>query len=176
MPRNHFKKCNKEIPSFSRDLLFGKRSEDRFEVFMEKQLGLKLKKTPPHCFYDFTFGENVLIELKTRRVNRKRYPSTIVGYDKIQRFEKLNEANNGCFRFFLVFHFKDSIYFKEHLPNYQYSVSNWVRKKRIGYDDKSKDYAFIPTDDLLPIEKLPAMIANEKKIENRIKVINNLVL
>ncbi len=167
-------KNKKIISTFSKDMKFGELAENRFMSIMNKKFGITLQKTHTHCFYDFILDETILIELKRRRVNKNRYPSTIVGYDKIKRFERLNKKNNGKFRFFIVFHFKDSIYFKEHDYNYKYSVSKWVRQKRLGYDDKPKDYAFIDIKDLQPIDQFMKVIDVKKQPKNQILVVNNI--
>lgn len=167
----------KSIPSFKKDMRFGARSEKEFAQIMKRRFNLNLIKTRGNCFYDYTLNGNILIELKSRRVTRARYDSTIIGLNKIQSFDRMNRHQGGNYRLFMVFHFTDSICFQEHVAGDRYSISEWKRNPRTGIEDKVKPYVFLPTRGLRPIRDLPKMIKPKpKKPRNKFKVINNLSL
>ena len=127
----------------TKDLEFGLSNEeilfDKLKVFDNT-----IKKTNKMCFCDYE-GENTLIELKTRRNTKDKYPTTMIGLNKITKFLKSNKKG------YCVFNFTDGIYY--------YEVDNETLKKcntgRGGRNDRGraeyKDYCFIPIELLNPI-------------------------
>ena len=87
------------------DMTFGKQSEESSIKTISKFLGFKLKHTKSNTAkFDFKNRRHkVFVELKTRRHNSSRYPTHMVGYNKIKfAFEILDSYGiiaYICFRF-----------------------------------------------------------------------------
>jgi hypothetical protein len=101
----------------------GKMNEGFFKSIIEKDIKASLKTNSEFDLFDFE-NENYKIELKTREVERFKYPTTIVGYDKIVKgLEYLEQNKNIVF----YFGFKKDGLFKFNLTkdNYKdFKISN----------------------------------------------------
>ena len=94
----------------------GKVNEEFYKPIIEKDIKEQLKNINTFNFFDF---ENLQfkIELKTREVERFKYKTTIVGYDKIEKgLEYIQEG----LRVIFYFGFKESGLFKFELNNENY--------------------------------------------------------
>ena len=92
--------------------------------------------------FDFK-GDNKFIELKSRRNNYKKYPTTMVGLNKFEKASKLMEE------VYFMFSFDDGLYY------YKYEKADQFEIKQGGRFDRGareiKDYVFIPVENLLKI-------------------------
>ena len=94
----------------------GKMNEDFYKPIIEKDIKEQLKNNNTFNLFDF---ENLQfkIELKTREVERFKYKTTIVGYDKIEKgLEYIQEG----LRVIFYFGFKESGLFKFELNDENY--------------------------------------------------------
>lgn len=127
-----------------RDYAFGISMEDIQKPELEKHFGCKLEKTQNQFSrYDFyNQNERLYIELKNRRIQKDTYPSTMVGYDKIEYALKHNLEDN----FWFVFGFADGSLWK-----WRYNIDD-INISRGGRCDRGrneyKTYAFIRCDKL----------------------------
>jgi hypothetical protein len=89
------------------DLKFGDNKELKLLPLLNKYYKLDLKKT--QTFYEFDYidyDKGVLIELKSRRNTRDKYPDTMVGYNKIKKgMIKLTQG----YKIYFVFGFTDYV-------------------------------------------------------------------
>lgn len=93
------------------------------------------------------YSDMYLYELKTRNNRLNTFPTTIVGFNKINYADKVNKP------LIIIFSFTDGDYYYKH---YKYNkssiiVDKFVRNKRCDFVDKKADYAFIPVKDLRPL-------------------------
>ena len=65
----------------SQDILFGKQNEDVIFNHIESKF-TGLKRTSKYSLFDFE-ANNLKIELKSRKFNHDKYPTTMIGYNKI---------------------------------------------------------------------------------------------
>ena len=87
--------------------------------------------------YDYTDGINYY-ELKSRRCNYNKFPTTIIGQDKI--------LNNSIF----IFNFQDGMYYiKYDKEVFKKFNVNYFNREREGVYDKRKPYIFIPIKELI---------------------------
>lgn len=97
--------------------------------------------------FDWKWKE-VLVELKTRKVNKDEYPDTMIGLNKlIEAYKRYDEA--WIYTLF-VFQFKDWIYWVNPffvLPRFDHLKWRW---DRWGFD-KVKGYIYYPTEELKPL-------------------------
>lgn len=90
----------------SNDICFGGKKEIEYKTILENCYDCSLVKTTnKYAPYDF-YGDNVFIELKSRRIRHTQYPTTVIGYNKLMTAQK--NAEKGQFHF--VFGFTDGIY------------------------------------------------------------------
>lgn len=95
--------------------------------------------------YDFKDNENNYYELKSRRNVYNKYPSTIIGFNKIEYALKNTENN-----YYFIFHFLDGTYYYKYNEN-----DNQCFIKEGGRNDRGKkeykNYYYIPITKLKPI-------------------------
>jgi hypothetical protein len=132
------------MDKFKIDEDFGKEQENKAEEYIQtyfKQTTLiKLSK-----FNKFDFeGDTALFEVKTRRNNYNKYPSTMIGYNKIL-------ACNKCEKdVYFIFQYLDGNYY------YKYSNDESFEIKKGGRFDRGRPesnyYCFIPIEKLIKID------------------------
>ena len=82
----------------------GKMNEEFYKPIIEKDIKEQLKNNNTFNLFDFE-NDTFKIELKTREVERLKYKTTIVGYDKIEKgLEYIEEG----LRVIFYFGFKES--------------------------------------------------------------------
>ena len=88
-------------------------------------------------------GDNKYIELKSRNNSYNKYPTTMIGYNKIKKALELNED------VYFIFNFTDGIYY------YKFDRDKELEIKQAGRRDRGrpeiKDYYFIPIEILQKI-------------------------
>ena len=133
----------------NRDLNFGLESEkEKVEIIKEK-FGQGLKKVKDNYFvFDFAC-ENCYVELKTRKCELNKYPSTMIGMNKIDYASHTNRP------VYFVFAFTDGMYYwkynKEDFENGNVIINKGGRCDR-GINE-IKDYAYIKNDILIDLGK-----------------------
>jgi hypothetical protein len=131
---------------------FGKEHEEKFAETFKAKFDKNLEKTKKrYSLFDFT-SEDTYLELKSRRCGSATYKDTMVGKNKFDFAEKLeNKSVYFCFSFTDgLFYWK---YDKEQLA--------LITFKKGGFRNPSgrweiKDYAFIPINLLVNINTTDA--------------------
>jgi len=133
-------------------MYYNKLNKDlEFGCNKEKELLQKLKTLDPDilftkkfCCYDYE-SDNTIIELKSRRNKYNKYPTTMIGNNKIKNFLSLDKD------VYLVFSFTDGIYYVK-------CDDELIKKCDIckgGRYDRGrpevKEYCYIPINLLNPI-------------------------
>jgi len=94
----------------------GKINEEFYKPIIEKDIKDKLNSNNQFNLFDFE-NLNFKVELKTREVEKTKYPTTIVGYDKIEKgLEFIKEGK----RIIFFFGFKLSGLYKFELTDENY--------------------------------------------------------
>jgi hypothetical protein len=94
----------------------GKLNEEFYKPIIENDIKDKLNSNNEYNLFDFE-NDNYKIELKCREVERMKYKTTIVGYDKIEKgLEFINEEKRVIF----YFGFKSSGLYKFELTDENY--------------------------------------------------------
>ena len=136
------------------DLSFGKDNEIRVKQRLERLFG-PLQGTEPTDEFDFK-NDGFYIELKTRRITKNKYPTTMVGENKVI---KGFEHQVAGFRVFFVFDFVDCMCIWE-LNRDEYHVKHGGRWDRGTPEIKS--YCYIPTKYLLEVKEDADKITAER--------------
>jgi len=129
--------------NISKDYKFGIDKENLLLETLKEKFGNDLEKsTSKTSYYDYS-NKDILVELKSRRNNYQKYPTTMIGENKIKYF--LSQTDKTCYT---VFSFTDGIYYckidKELLKHCK--VKKGGRCDRGSYE--IKDYRFIPIEQL----------------------------
>ena len=114
--------------TFYGDYSFGEEQEQRLLPILNEYFDLQLELTQQQDRFDYIDTNNkVLIELKSRRVNKNQYSTTIVPEKKyLCGVEKSSQG----WRVIYVFNFIDCISYIEPDPNKNYVVRKQGRKDR----------------------------------------------
>jgi hypothetical protein len=130
-----------------KDAEFGKRTEAKVRPLLNEFYDLKLVKgDEDNCVLDFVDREKkVFMELKGRRIEHNKHPTTQIGYNKV--VEGKRRILDG-YQVFFIFSFTDYICaFELELRNIP---QNWVKDASRG-KERPKPHAFIPISKLKKI-------------------------
>jgi hypothetical protein len=138
--------CNK----YENDLILGTTAEDEvFQILKAKYDDIQ-KTGSKYSIFDFQSKDNkVKVEVKSRRNVHNKYPTTMIGYNKIKK------CNNPNTTYLFIFKFTDKIMYIK----YDYEVFKGFDIKDGGRWDRKKygevaSYLYIPIEFLTPIECL----------------------
>ena len=129
------------------EIALGKSKENElFEEIKDFFKDDKLEKTKDrYNHFDFISDKNV-IELKSRRNTKNKYPTTIIGLDKVEKgIEYIQEGKDVYF----IFNFTDEICYFKLNKDYDYKVIQITRYDR----NQNKLHIEIPIEDLLSLRK-----------------------
>jgi hypothetical protein len=132
------------------DLEFGEKNEDYYKIVIEKYFNCPLEKTNKTAIFDFVNKEKkISIEMKSRNNNKDKYPTTMIGYNKI--IESVKKINEGWTIYF-VFKFTDCIAFYK----FEEDNTDWhsIGGRRDRFKNEFKEYYFIPVSELKTITEL----------------------
>ena len=129
----------------SQDILFGKQNEDVIFNHIESKF-TGLKRTSKYSLFDFE-TTNLKIELKSRKFNHDKYPTTMIGYNKILECER--DPNQ---KYLFIFKFLDKTLYCE----YDKDIFLNFDVNQNGRNDRGKaeisTYLYIPIDYLQILE------------------------
>tara|TARA_R100000541_G_scaffold11969_5_gene20249 strand:+ start:8515 stop:8952 length:438 start_codon:yes stop_codon:yes gene_type:complete len=136
---------------YNRDYDFGIAKEKQIQPELQEFFKVNLEKTKGrYNLFDF-IGENVYMELKSRKNKKEQYPTTIIGMNKINKANELIKEGN---KVFFIFNFTNSLDF------WEYKDCNSIvdyNKRIISRNDrpnhKGSEYLEIPIEDLLNISE-----------------------
>lgn len=125
------------------DIQFGLQAEtDLYETLKEKFDSDLVRSTNKYDRFDF-YSKSCKIELKSRNNYKNKYPTTMIGANKIA--ECLSDPNRD---YYFVFKFIDGIYFwKFDKTEYDSFYKGQGGRSDRGYYERNP-YLFIPVDSL----------------------------
>ena len=131
------------MSKFLKDLKFGLNKEMQLLPILKEYLKDEtIYKLENSNVFDFK-GDNKFIELKSRNNNYDKYPTTMIGINKVLRASSLNE------NVYFFFWFVDGLYYWLYDKDYEFEI------KRGGRFDRGRpelnDYAYIPIDMLIKV-------------------------
>lgn len=95
------------MPEYSIDISYGLANEEEVMPLLETHFNTALvKSSNKYCKYDFK-GEGIKIELKSRRFNYSKYPTTFINSSKLDYVKTLGDDT----LFYFVFKYTDGIYY-----------------------------------------------------------------
>jgi hypothetical protein len=136
-----------EVPKkFKLKGLIGDEAEEAVKPIIESYFNVKLKKTDTYHIFDFIDEAKVYYELKARLNKYNRYPTTMVGANKINVLRSVNKIG------YFIFLFTDGLYY------YKYDKDNKdpLIFEEGGRKDRGKEelklYCYIPIELLIRID------------------------
>jgi hypothetical protein len=131
------------MSKFLKDLQFGLNKEMQLLPVLKDYLkDNTLYKLENSNVFDFK-GDNKYIELKSRNNNYDKYPSTMIGMNKIHKASTLTE------NVYFFFNFVDGLYYWLYNKDYELEI------KRSGRWDRGraeiKNYCYIPIELLIKV-------------------------
>jgi len=128
---------------FKKDYSFGVQKEVELLPILRKFFSDEtIIQLDRHNIFDYK-GDNKYIELKSRNNSYNKYPTTMIGYNKIKKALEVDEE------VYFVFNFTDGVYY------YQFDRDKELEIKQAGRNDRGrpeiKDYYFIPIEILKEI-------------------------
>jgi hypothetical protein len=132
------------------ELQWGLKQERIVKPKLEIYFKMPLKKTGDKDVFDFINEENkVLIELKSRRNKKHKYPTTMIGNNKWEKsIEKLDEG----WTIYYVFNFVDKLCHYKFLKENINKVKKGVGGRCDRGQNEFKYYRYIPITHLENIE------------------------
>jgi len=76
------------MPTFKEDYSFGVDQEKKTLGLIEKHLSVKLFARGGYATMDFDDGKNLYVELKSRKIRHDKFPTTLIGANKVQFAEQ----------------------------------------------------------------------------------------
>jgi hypothetical protein len=131
------------MKSYSTDYNKGCNDEIIVLPIITKFFNRDIKKTE-NRYSKFDFEDNEFkYEMKSRNNKYNTFPTTLIPADKLV-----------CKNIIFLFKFFDGLYYIEYDEDTfkNFEKSQYCRNKRYGYNDKPKDYIFIPIECLKKIE------------------------
>lgn len=130
--------------------------EEEVKVILQKYFNVNLYKLSQFHEFDFKDNYGIYYEVKSRNNNHDKYPTTMIGYNKVQFANKLDEP------VYFIFNFLDGVYYYEYEP----SKLNELEIKIGGRCDRGieeyKKYCYIGIDKLIKID-----LNNQPPSQNR---------
>jgi hypothetical protein len=142
-PKKQYTECLKK------DLEWGLQKEKEVKKHLEKYWRCELIETSKMHPLDFvSIYKRCWFEHKGRKNTKEKYPTTMIGYNKV--LAGLKEIEKG-YEVFFVFSFTDRLCY------YQLKEvkEDWIKKNTLGRRDRGKieinDYYYIPIDELTDV-------------------------
>jgi hypothetical protein len=136
--------------SFKNDYNFGLQAEDSVMSRMAAHFDTELTKTDQFNPFDFK-SSKMCIELKTRRNAKDKYPTTMVGANKV----RIAEEDTSGKRYLFAFNFTDGLYYVE----YDRELFSGFEIKQGGRFDRGRpelnEYCYIPVSCLKLMSENP---------------------
>lgn len=123
------------------DMKLGFESENKCKIYIEDITG-SLNKTDMFDVFDY-YNDEYLVELKTRRNEYNKYPTTMIGLNKIIEARKELKKCIFCFKF------TDGLYYHIFDKNIDYEIKKGGRSDRGCFE--IKDYVYININQLIKI-------------------------
>jgi len=131
------------------DVIAGHKNELMMKPIIEEFFGVKLYQTDAYHPFDFRDENKIFYEVKTRNVKHDKYPTTMVGQNKIE------VANLSDRDVYFIFGFTDGNFYFKYNRNVNSGLSVSVGGRNDRGRDEYKPYVWIPIEKLIRIPQEP---------------------
>jgi hypothetical protein len=130
---------------FEIDNKFGELNEMKSEKYIQEYYKqTTLTKLSKYHQFDYE-GNDSYFEIKSRRNLYKKYPTTMIGYNKLELAMKTNDKN-----VYFIFEFIDGSYYYKFNRDDEHIIKKGGRSDRGRFEYKL--YCYIPIEKLIKIE------------------------
>lgn len=129
------------MPTLKSDLAFGTASEFKKHETLESIFKKTLIHRGGYAPFDYDDGATLFVELKTRRIPHDKYPTAIIGANKVETAFK-----NPNHTYWFCYSYEDGIYGIEYSKELfdTFTTSNYSRGEREDYHNNAQECVFIP--------------------------------
>lgn len=133
-------------PTLKNDLAYGTSNEQTHQTTLESFFNTKLSRRGGYSTFDYDDGATLFVELKSRRIPHNKYPTAIIGANKVEVAEK-NPTRNYWF----CYAYEDGMYGIEYKKEVfdTFEHTEYSRGERADYHNNSQHCYFIPSGLLL---------------------------
>ncbi len=136
---------------FNEDFKYGISKENELKPIIESRFDIKLTKASKFHNFDFLCeSTKTLYEIKSRKNNHNTYPTTMIGYNKLDFIKFKQEKTYKHFVF--MFNFIDGLYYIKYNKKLFDTFEVKIGGRRDRNKDELKDYLYIPIQYLVKIE------------------------
>jgi len=135
--------------TFAEDYSFGTQSEEKVVVKLNQFLNTTLERKGGFCVFDFENPTKTIhVELKTRRIQHDRYPTAIIGANKVDNCSDSNK------KYIFVFAYTDGLYMIEYnkeVFDRMERQDNYTRGYRPDHTNNAQKIVLVPVNLLTKI-------------------------
>jgi hypothetical protein len=127
------------------DLAFGEANEHRLTDTLNAYFNTTLERRGGYNLFDYignTNGKTIEVELKTRRIPHDKYPTALIGYNKVAYCDDPDKD------YYFVFCYSDGIYYIKYDPKVfiHFDIDrSFVRSSRSDCSNTTQTVLLIPT-------------------------------
>jgi hypothetical protein len=136
------------IPTLKNDLAFGTANEQAKQTKLEAFFKTKLTHRGGSSTFDYDDGSTLFVELKSRRIPHNKYPTAIIGANKVE-----TAANNPSRQYWFCYAYEDGLYGIEYSKELfdTFEHNDYTRGDRPDYNNKAQSCYFIPSKLLMAL-------------------------
>lgn len=135
-------------PTLQNDLAYGIANERSKQTILESFFHKPLTRRGGYSTFDYDDGATLFVELKSRRIPHNKYPTAIIGANKVEIAEK-----NPSRKYWFCYAYEDGMYgipySKELFDTFQHE--EYSRGDRVDYHNTPQHCYFIPCEQLVKI-------------------------
>jgi hypothetical protein len=127
------------MPTFKGDYEFGTKEEEEKKGLLEKVFGVTLIRRGGSSVLDYDDGNTFYLELKSRRITHNKYPTAILGANKVKYAE-------GKDKVWFCWNYTDGIYglkYDKELFD-TFTCGDYERGARADFHNRPQEVYFIP--------------------------------
>jgi hypothetical protein len=147
MGKNPIKKesYNRTMATFKQDYSFGLKNEQTEKSKLDTFFNTKLLYRGGSSTFDYDNGNNIFVELKSRRIRHDQYDTAIIGANKVESAKK-NSQNTYWF----CYMYEDGLFgIKFDAEKFsKFECKEYSRGDRADYHNRPQLCYFIPTSQL----------------------------
>lgn len=133
------------IPTLKNDLAYGTSNETTQQSTLETFFKTKLTRRGGFSTFDYDNGSTLYVELKSRRIPHNKYPTAIIGANKVA-----SARENPDKTYWFCYAYEDGVFGIQYDKDLfdTFSHNDYSRGDRVDYHNNSQHCYFIPCDRL----------------------------
>jgi len=137
------------LPTLKSDLDYGTANEHTKQVKLESFFNKPLTRRGGYSTFDYDDGATLYVELKSRRIPHNKYPTAIIGANKVETAEK-----NPNRAYWFCYAYEDGIYGIQYSKRVfdAFEHKDYARGDRADYHNTPQHCYFIPSELLMKMD------------------------